>query len=1284
MGVHSVMAISFTSGEIQINSGADSGTATSAAAGTLVDSSKSWTSSAYINSVVWLTGGTGAGQSRLVISNTTTQLNVGVDWVTTPDVTTTYIILYRLSDVIAAVTQAAWNVSSATKECLCTAPIRLLSGGGLSIIREDLRFTNGDETILTNSGSYFQAGHNPTNVFPDSGTEGGSIKSILVTTGYWRFPWSGKMRLWACNIDFARNVSDITNSFAMINEADYQSSGLEFYDCHVSGVMICVQAPEIIVNTRLFTRNTTVSQDSTFSFQSAPTRFSGNQGVFSPRPSADGIYGDGINGADIIDHLCVTPGAFDLFLFNYNLSQNAVTYLWNVTLTNAWTSALRWYNNTGNGSVYRGYLVALKITDSVGSGVVANVGVFDTNDDGAILTSKSALFPVRSAVVTTDANGEYSGAVGTSEGLPILYAGYTRSSEYVSTETLYAGYTYKVRKYGYSFVELSKSWDERSTESTTLNDNTAVTLSAAAAAALTGIAIVGDTSITLSTSHTALELYDYGQEWAAQSGNFQYKEPLLTTDKINLTLATGIKLITDQAVSGGINITGNVDLTAVANLTGHNITGTLDFAVAGTYVIDDSTITEVTNSSGGAVIINTTGGLSIATNTGPSITINAPSVNTGLDFTGLLSGSQVVVYNNGLTTEIQRNNSTTTTETWSETYSSDQVVDYTILKAGYDPIHVQGVTAGNIVQTVAVQQKVARSYNAGVTFTYSTDGAYAATVFTLGKLMTVQDYYSAMIDSWIANETNTALKNVTFPITPNGANSYSFDDCTLDEADLLQYLYRDGVRYTASGVVTKKYAAILSQGSVGTDVAEIQQVEGAAPKEYTRAGVSRKSWNVPLQTEGGVVDCLIPVYDSTPVTGFDYTGYMVIEYAKAGKYQDRVLAHDVYGTIEDELYVVAVASTESPITGSDPALASPPTITRHAPTVWNGKTFSMTITDSAAGNTAADIAQWVNWNIREENDTAFEGDDPMNYYDAVQDDGTGLWRTRYGLHIGSGFTGCRVVQNDGTTAHSGFSRMESDTQGDYYTSPQTASVTINNITTSSRVQLYDTANSTELYNGIPGATSYVYSETYSLDRTVRVRITDQVGAVAKIMIEAVVGSISTSNYNISYNAGQEADTTYNTNAIDGTAVTGITINDTTDRVEIGIPGGSMTWPQIYAYEVAWLHTEVGIRDDFAFMVAPDTANYLLTGFKIKNTSSPSVPLVITSGYGRDSSTLSSVDLVDTTGGTLIFAPDHVVPYSSGSGLTAGQDARLFAIPLTVGASSSDVFTKALEANLTTE
>jgi hypothetical protein len=165
------------------------------------------------------------------------------------------------------------------------------------------------------------------------------------------------------------------------------------------------------------------------------------------------------------------------------------------------------------------------------------------------------------------------------------------------------------------------------------------------------------------------------------------------------------------------------------------------------------------------------------------------------------------------------------------------------------------------------------------------------------------------------------------------------------------------------------------------------------------------------------------------------------------------------------------------------------------------------------------------------------------------------------------------------------------------------------------------------------------------------------------MIEASIGTCGTTSgtESVSYLVNQTDDATYNTNAIDGSTVTNVTINDTTDRVEIAIAGGAVTWASIYAYQVYWLNTSTGIQDDFAFIEAPDTANYILTSFKIKNTHATN-PLTVTGGWGRDATTGLSSTIIDTTSTANIYlAPDHVVPYSTGSGLTAGQDAKLTAI-----------------------
>lgn len=206
------------------------------------------------------------------------------------------------------------------------------------------------------------------------------------------------------------------------------------------------------------------------------------------------------------------------------------------------------------------------------------------------------------------------------------------------------------------------------------------------------------------------------------------------------------------------------------------------------------------------------------------------------------------------------------------------------------------------------------------------------------------------------------------------------------------------------------------------------------------------------------------------------------------------------------------------------------------------------------------------------------------------------------------------------------------------------SATISGLTAGTRIQLYDLTSNTQLYNGTP---TFPYTWTdpspYAADREIRLRHTLVSGTTAKEFVEAIIGTVTETSPSISYLANQSDDAVYNANAVNGSTVTGITFTDAaTDLVNINISAGSVTWQSIYAAFVYWMFTATGIADDIAYVDAVDPANYRLTSMKIKNTSSPMVPLEITGGYGVDNTTGASIDLVDTTGGTLVFAPDHVV------------------------------------------
>ena len=103
------MAIVLTGSTIEIDSGWTSGTATGGTANTLTGSGFATT---WANRIVWITSGTGAGQSRFIRTATTTVLTVEPNWDTAPDATSVFSIGYTWADIdaaLAGVTQTSPN-----------------------------------------------------------------------------------------------------------------------------------------------------------------------------------------------------------------------------------------------------------------------------------------------------------------------------------------------------------------------------------------------------------------------------------------------------------------------------------------------------------------------------------------------------------------------------------------------------------------------------------------------------------------------------------------------------------------------------------------------------------------------------------------------------------------------------------------------------------------------------------------------------------------------------------------------------------------------------------------------------------------------------------------------------------------------------------------------------------------------------------------------------------------------------------------------------------------------
>lgn len=200
-----------------------------------------------------------------------------------------------------------------------------------------------------------------------------------------------------------------------------------------------------------------------------------------------------------------------------------------------------------------------------------------------------------------------------------------------------------------------------------------------------------------------------------------------------------------------------------------------------------------------------------------------------------------------------------------------------------------------------------------------------------------------------------------------------------------------------------------------------------------------------------------------------------------------------------------------------------------------------------------------------------------------------------------------------------------------------------------RIQIYNTNTNEELYNNIPSSTTLNFVAPYSSDFDCRIRVMYSNATTAKKFIEF----LETVTLNgLTRTLIQENDQVYIDNTIDGSTITTININDTTQTIEID--SNTISWQDIYAYETYWLTTEQGIRDEGRFIDAIDKVNYIVYNFKIKNITIPSIPLEITNGYAVDSITKKSITLIDNTGGTIFNSPDHVIPFSTSGGGSSGD------------------------------
>jgi hypothetical protein len=834
-----------------------------------------------------------------------------------------------------------------------------------------------------------------------------------------------------------------------------------------------------------------------------------------------------------------------------------------------------------SGSLYYASHAYLSVFDSVTAAELegAIIGWGDATTEDVLLYNTSLVLDT----LVTDVNGEAEG-----------YFVYRIDS------TTYADTKQITGEYDHIYSTIPRSLDgapigtSGSPAVIRLAPDPQVTLSKAAAGAITGITVDATNDVIDLSDETLPNAYD----------NLKYQ---VTADA---DIDTGIPACMYFCLYGlplnksGTSYTGRTSTTIYQNFADGGVLSSaivefdtpasynytfgeiqFNFEANGTYNFGGSTFqagVTVDTINDSTVTFQVGAGVVVTNNDPTNITVEQTPTQYGITFENLVAGSSVRVFQTGTQTLEDNNESTGTSWTWSEETTGSITVDYTIQQPGYRPIRVTGVQltaaeTGGVI-TVQVQQVLDRSYVASSGLTFGTTAIVDANnkEVEVSAATTVQNWYSFMIESWIDE---TALYNVAFPFDTNGPNSFTLTDGWEwgDGATSIAFLSRDGMRYTDGGTTTAVWAAFLSIGVPAGLTVRYQQSDGGTTQEAGAAGE---------------IDELIQIFGDTTHGNFDVTGYLVLKAQGEGYDEGVVDAVALYGTLEDQFYVVGLLPSANGVATGDPSVSGV-TITDHgaSPVTWNGKEFSITITDSAGGNTGTDIMRWLRYNYGQGG--TFQGKDAFNWHNLVQTSGSDFQTVRGVIYgdVGATLKGVRVVQNDGTTPHPDFASFTAD-DGTAYVPPTQVTISNSNIVNGCRVQLYNVTRDIEIENRLLPSAGYSYTGLFGPGEdledgdVIRLRATYQSGVTAKLPYEQ---SSVVSAAGISFLGVETDDEVYILYGVDGSGVTKFAADYVQDDINLVI-GGNWTGEELYAWWVYNLTTEQGIREFFGAVTAIDAGN----------------------------------------------------------------------------------------------
>ena len=1290
------MAISFASGIITVTGNRDNGTASSGAAKVLNDTSKSWTTDQFKNSVIKITGGTGIGQYRRIWSNTSTQLSMIFDWETTPDNTSSYEIYYnprdlfndtfnspsgnsgtyidKLDDLGGNRTQnyevyklKSERIILSTSARFSISNQRFILDRGCSsaksydtfIVRNACELFLGDEIYVFEKTSYADSFSSLEVYATDNSNQLGG--GVGVDSGGSLVQYGGF--LMTCDRLSIDGGATLVLRDATWNNFSNLSDRSKFLFLAGTGNNYDIQGLSLSAKTEnagsLFRNNPAILNGY------APKNVALPFGVSSSAVvnlTASKYVVDRTNSCDFAAWSGSTLNQIT-FLNPLNVDEIVFTYLG--TIETQFSG-----NSSNKGSGFVKFTFNPKVKDSSGTLDLQNAVVYLKDTDNGSRVSPYTTDYIYT--LQTDTQGEVSQDV-----MTLVY----HRPVNIGGETPYdyrTPYNGQIRKYGYKEAFLSNfNPKEPFVSEIRMTDNIYTLSNEATVASYTGIAIDGGAkTITLTASHTIEELYEYSEYWAALFANAANPIPMSTADGLNYIFVFDWNLILGSggiitgannksiAFSGtgelvlqstsnnidNVTINGNVSIdAAIGTIDGVIVTGTTDYTVAGSYDIDNSTLNIVTAPV--AVTLNIDENTTITDSSDPDVTVVAPTGQ--IDFTGLIAGSQIVVCSTGTQTEAYRNNSTGTSESTGAINSG--TYDYTIRKTDYFEIRGTGVVIGTSPVPIQAQQEFDRAYAASSGLTFGTTATINTTTkeFAVTVATTVQNWYSFCKEAFIAE---SSLVNVAMPLRTFGSTAFILiDDYEFTSASL-QYLSRDGFSYEdTGGVTTARWCAVLSQGVTPGLQVEYQQVLAAAPTDAQNTGD---------------IDQVIQFYGDATHGNFDYSGYLKLKVQASGYREARVdiIADFQLTVLEETLYSVPLFTVAiDGLTLGDP-VATGITITKEATPVsrdvGNGaKDYSGTILDTGT-NSGDTILREFNWNLAQ--DAIYQTFEPFDLPEMVVKNGND-YETARGVIENDGtpeFHGWFVTR-DGTNPHPDFTRFQAD-DGTYGVVPTTIQFQAPNVLDGSAYVFWingSVFDSGTVSGGSGYSISLVEGTDYTDGQSYLFITTYQSAGTAKLPLRNA-GVLGTSN--VIFNDSQVDWSFHNTAGVDGSTVTECATDYVQIQVEVNDPDNNSTKKRLAAFIVDAIGTVDGILN-WVDVNGNPAINYISSGSALIDKSVVDLEIVnVKAGTSLnfvDDFQLRASDgtsLVDTsTNGINWDNGSEAVIVPVGSGLSTAQNDRLF-------------------------